>query len=111
MTTYTWSTPTSDILFVLGFCDHNDFGGTGMAVADRIHLFRAQNLRSASATPGRRMSHNPPQPSMLSIYDRLGVLVMNENRDFGDAPDLVSGMADLVRRDRNHPSVVIWSYW
>ena len=46
----------------------------------------------------------------LDVYDRIGVVVMNEDRNFGDAPDLVDGMADLVRRDRNHPSVVIWSF-
>ena len=111
-----------------------------MAVADRIHLYKAQALRSVSARPGRRMSHNPPQPSMLSIYDRVGVVVslsqnrehaffsriestdlhqfhllcfvqvMNENRHFADAPVTVADHADLVRRDRNHASVVIWSY-
>ena len=85
---------------VRGFCDHNDFGGVGMALADRIHLYKAQALRSVSATPGRRTSHNPPQPAALDIYDRLGVLVMDESRTFGDAPDLVGDMADLVRRDR-----------
>ena len=81
-----------------------------MALGDRIHLYKAQALRSVSATPGRRMSHNPPQPVALDIYDRLGVLVMDESRTFGDAPGLVADMSDLVRRDRNHPSVVIWSY-
>jgi beta-galactosidase/beta-glucuronidase len=81
-----------------------------MAVADRIHLYKAQALRSVSARPGRRMSHNPPQPSALDIYDRVGVIVMNENRNFADTPAVVADHADLVRRDRNHPSVVIWSY-
>jgi beta-galactosidase/beta-glucuronidase len=53
----------------------NDFGGVGMAVPDRIKLYRAQQLRSVGGN-GRRMSHNPPQPSDLDIYDRLGVVVM-----------------------------------
>ena len=70
--------------------------------------YKAQALRSVSATPGRRMSHNPPQPVTLDIYDRLGVLVMDESRTFGDAPGPVADMAELVKRDRNHPSVVIW---
>jgi hypothetical protein len=55
---------------------------------------------------GRRMSHNPPQSSALSIYDRLGVMVMDENRVFSDAAVNVKSMADLVARDRNHPSVM-----
>ena len=46
--------------------DHNDFGGVGMAVPDRIKLFRAQTLRSVGGN-GRRMSHNPPEPMMLDI--------------------------------------------
>lgn len=94
---------------IRGFCDHNDFGGVGMAVPDRIKLFRAQQLRSVGGN-GRRMSHNPPQPSMLDIYDRLGVLVMDENRFFDDAAVDVKHMADIVRRDRNHPSVIIWNF-
>ena len=53
----------------------NDFGGVGMAVPDRIKLYRAQQLRSIGGN-GRRMSHNAPQPSDLDIYDRLGVVVM-----------------------------------
>ena len=85
---------------VRGFCDHNDFGGVGMAVPDRVKLYRAQQLRSVGGN-GRRMSHNPPQTSMLQIYDALGVLVMNENRVFSDAAADVKSMADLVRRDRN----------
>jgi hypothetical protein len=51
---------------IRGFCDHNDFGGVGMAVADRIMLYRAQQLRSVGGN-ARRMSHNPPQPAMLDL--------------------------------------------
>ena len=43
-------------------------------------------------------------------YDSLGVVVMDENRDFGDDPTLVKNMADMVRRDRNHPSIAMWSF-
>ena len=94
---------------VRGFCDHNDFGGVGMAVPDRIKLYRAQQLRSVGGN-GRRMSHNPPQPMMLDIYDRLGVMVMDENRLFGNTSTLIANIADLVRRDRNHPSIMSWNF-
>lgn len=83
--------------------------GVGMAVPDRIKLYRAQQLRSVGGN-ARRMAHNPAQRSMLDIYDALGVLVMDENRDFGDDPTLVKNMADMVRRDRNHPAVVLWNF-
>ena len=72
---------------------------------DRIKLFRAQALRSVGGN-GRRTSHNPPDPVMLDIYDRLGILVMDENRNLGNSSELEAQMRDLVRRDRNHPSVV-----
>ena len=70
---------------------------------------QAQASRSIGGN-GRRTSHNPPDPTLLDIYDRLGMVVMDENRLFDDNPDYVNNMADLVQRDRNHPSVVIWSF-
>ena len=94
---------------IRGFCDHNDFGGVGMAVPDRVKLFRAQTLRSVGGN-GRRMSHNPPEPMMLDIYDRVGAVVMDENRVFGSGLNLVNNMGSLVKRDRNHASVAIWSF-
>jgi beta-galactosidase len=92
---------------VRGFCDHNDFGSVGTAVPDRINLYRAQAARSLGGN-GRRTSHNPPNPSMLDIYDRVGMVVMAENRDFFAGDRYYENMADLVRRDRNHASVTIW---
>jgi len=94
---------------VRGFCDHNDFAVVGMAVPARINLFRAMALRAIGGN-GRRTSHNPPDTSILEIYDRVGVVVMDENRLFANRTDDVHNMGALVRRDRNHPAVVIWSF-
>ena len=47
---------------------------------------------------------------MLDIYDRLGVVVMDENRLFGNESAYVANMGAMVKRDRNHPSVTIWSF-
>lgn len=94
---------------VRGFCDHNNFAVVGMAVPDRINLFRAQASRAVGGN-GRRTSHNPPDPTMLSIYDRVGIVVMDENRLFDNNTHYVDNMGALVKRDRNHPSVVIWSF-
>jgi hypothetical protein len=55
---------------VRGFCDHNNFAGVGMGVPDRVKLFRAQTSRGVGGN-GRRMSHNPPEPFILDIYDRV----------------------------------------
>ena len=94
---------------VRGFCDHNSFAIVGMAVPERISLFRAQASRAVGGN-GRRTSHNPPDAAVLDIYDRLGVVVMDENRLFGNESAYVSNMGAMVKRDRNHASVVIWSF-
>ena len=94
---------------VRGFCDHNTFAIVGMAVPERINLFRAQASRAIGGN-GRRTSHNPPATSMLQIYDRVGIVVMDENRLFANVTKYVHNMGALVKRDRNHPSVVIWSF-
>ena len=78
-------------------------------VADRLKLFRAQMSRAVGGN-SRRTSHNPPDPVMLSIYDRLGMLVMDETRQFNSETESVDNMAKLVQRDRNHPSVAMWSF-
>ena len=103
-----------------GFCDHSTFGGTGAAVADRVNLFRAQKLRSVGGNSWR-MAHNPPAPERLDYMDRLGMLAVDENRDYGGqkqqggttnetVADELHDMRDLVKRDRSHPSVLVWSF-
>eukprot|EP00040_Diaphanoeca_grandis_P001426 m.18499 g.18499 ORF g.18499 m.18499 type:complete len:1036 (+) comp12050_c0_seq1:272-3379(+) len=94
---------------VRGFCDHNNLAVVGMAVPDRLKLFRAQASRSIGGN-GRRTSHNPPDKRMLEIYDRVGIVVMDENRLFSNTTSYVENMRDMVKRDRNHISVVIWSF-
>ena len=103
-----------------GFCDHSSFGVVGGAVPDRINLYRAQMLRSVGGNAWR-MAHNPPIPARLEFMDALGMLAIDENRDYGGrvgqggvTPETVSNelndMAELVRRDRSHPSVIVWSF-
>ena len=81
---------------VRGFCDHNNFAVVGMAVPDRVNLFRAQASRAVGGN-GRRTSHNPPDPTMLAIYDRVGVVVMDENRLFDNNTHYVENMGALVK--------------
>jgi hypothetical protein len=95
------------IVQVRGFCDHTNFAVVGMAIPPRINLFRAQASRAVGGN-GRRTSHNPPDPRLLDIYDRVGVVVMDENRLFDNNSAYVNNMGALVKRDRNHPAVVIW---
>jgi beta-galactosidase/beta-glucuronidase len=90
-----------------GFCEHENFAGVGSAIPERVNLFRLQQMRGVGGNAWRA-SHNPPSPSLLELADRLGVVVLDENRVFQTA--LANNMADLVSRDRNHPAVIFWSF-
>ena len=92
-----------------GFNNHNSFTGVGVAVPDRINLFRGQMMRAVGANSWR-MSHNPPTPHLLDILDRIGVIVWDENRQFGESRIWMQDMRDMIKRDRNHPSVMVWSF-
>lgn len=80
-----------------------------MAIPDRVNLYRAQALRSVGGN-GWRMSHNPPAPELLDILDRVGVVAMDETRILNSDNTSVMNMGAMVKRDRNHPSVIIYSY-
>jgi beta-galactosidase len=56
-----------------------------------------------------RFSHHPMAPELLEVCDRLGMLVINENRFLGDSAQILGQVESMVLRDRNHPSVVLWS--
>ena len=92
-----------------GFNNHNDFTGVGAAVPNRVNLYRGQMMRAVGANSWR-MSHNPPVPGMLDILDRIGIAVWDENRLMGNNSHWIQNQRDMVRRDRNHPSIMIWSF-
>ena len=80
----------------------------GVALPDRLYEFRVQKLKEMGAN-AMRLSHNEMAPELLDACDRLGMLVMAENRHLDDSPEILGQLENLVRRDRNHPSIVIWS--
>lgn len=102
-----------------GACNHESFAGTGGVVSPRIDLLRVQQMRGVGMQAWRT-SHNPPEPVLLDITDRLGILVMDENRVLATkencegcanvptyAGDVVADMGTLALRDRNHASVAL----
>jgi len=91
-----------------GVCAHQDMGGVGVAVPDSLWDFRLRRLKTMGAN-ALRSSHNPPAGELLDAADRLGVLVMDENRNFNVSEDYLPQLEWMVRRDRNHPSVILWS--
>jgi beta-galactosidase len=103
-----------------GVCDHADLGALGTAVNTR-GLERQLEILKAMGCNAIRTSHNPPAPELLDLCDRMGFVVMDETFDcwrqqkkpndyhllFGDWHEADTRM--LVRRDRNHPCVILWS--
>ena len=99
---------------------HHDGGGVGAAVPERIWESRLRLLKTMGAN-AIRTSHNPPAPEFLDLCDRLGFLVMAEAFDewtIGKVPEgyhryfsdwAERDVSDFIHRDRNHPSIVLWS--
>jgi beta-galactosidase len=93
---------------IKGTCNHQDHAGVGAAIPDRIQEYRIERLQWMGSN-GCRTSHNPPTPEFLDACDRKGMLVMDETRMMSSNPEGMSQLERLIKRDRNHPSVIIWS--
>lgn len=91
-----------------GTCNHQDHAGVGVAVPNSIWDFRLRKLKEMGVN-ANRCSHNPPSKEFLDACDRIGILVMDENRNFNASPEYIRQLEWMVRRDRNHPSVILWS--
>ncbi len=91
-----------------GTCNHQDHAGVGVALPDAVQYYRVRKLQEMGCN-SIRTSHNPPTPELLTACDELGMLVMDETRMMSSNPDGLRQLAGLVRRDRNHPSVFMWS--
>jgi beta-galactosidase len=107
-------------IYLKGVNQHHDLGPLGGAFNTRAAERQIEILREMG-TNAIRMAHNPPAPGLLDVTDRMGVLVVNESFDVWERrktpldfhlifPDWYEqDMRALVRRDRNHPSVIMWS--
>ena len=117
---------------VKGVCLHHDAGVLGAAVPPEVWRRRIESLKAMGAN-AIRMSHNPQAPIVYDLCDELGMLVMDEGSDEWEFPKrkwikgwnkgepgyegtadffeewIERDITDIVRRDRNHPSVFLWS--
>ena len=91
-----------------GTCNHQDHAGIGAALPDSVQYYRIRKLQEMGCN-ALRTSHNPPTPELLNAADELGMLVFDETRMMSSNPEGLSQLENLVRRDRNHPSVFMWS--
>lgn len=104
-----------------GGCFHHDNGPLGSAAIDRAEERKIELLKGAGFN-AIRCSHNPPSPYLLDVCDRLGMLVIDEFADMWERPKISpddysryfknnwkKDITSMVVRDRNHPSVIMWS--
>lgn len=97
---------------------HQDLSALGNAVPDNLQAWRVAQLKKAGCNAWRT-AHNPPNEALLDACDRMGMLVMDENRHLGDSyrhhslpgttATNLSDLATMIQRDRNHPSIIMWS--
>lgn len=87
---------------------HQDHAGVGTAIPDSLQVYRLKRLKEIGVN-AYRCSHNPPTPELLDACDRLGILVIDENRLLGTSPYQLTQLQRMIKRDRNHPSVILWS--
>ncbi|MBU9725781.1 glycoside hydrolase family 2 TIM barrel-domain containing protein [Diplocloster modestus] len=90
-----------------GFCCHQDHEGIGVAVPYAVKEYRIRLLKKLGAN-AYRCAHNP-DPEILDICDRLGMMVMEENRTFSSDEDTIAQVRGIIRNARNHPSVILYS--
>ncbi|HJP94924.1 MAG TPA: beta-galactosidase GalB [Pyrinomonadaceae bacterium] len=105
---------------IRGTCNHHDLGSLGTAVNTRAIERQLQMLKDMGVN-GLRTSHNPPAPELLDLADKMGFIVMDEAFDMWKMEKTKfdyhldwdqwhkRDLEDMVLRDRNHPSILIWS--
>lgn len=93
---------------VKGTCNHQDHAGLGVALPDRMQAYRIALLK-AMGSNAYRTSHNCPTAELLDACDRQGMLVLDETRNFSSSEEGLEELASMVKRDRNHPCVILWS--
>ncbi len=99
-----------------GLCLHQDAGSMGVAVPDRVYERRLEILKEYGCN-AIRMAHNQPSPELLDMCDRMGFLVIDEAFDKWKSGYYEkyfdqwwqTDLSDMLLRDRNHPSIILWS--
>jgi len=93
---------------IKGVCAHQDFGLTGLAVPDNVARYKVKLIKEMGAN-GYRTSHYQQTESYMDAFDEEGFLVLDETRWFDSTPEGLYQLESLLKRDRNRPSVIMWS--
>jgi beta-galactosidase len=93
---------------IKGTNNHQDHAGLGSALPDYMHYYRIRLLKEMGSN-AYRTSHHAPAPELLDACDSLGMLVLDEQRLLNSGAEYLDQFERLIYRDRNHPSVFLWS--
>ena len=93
---------------IQGTNNHQDHAGLGSALPDYMQYYRIKLLKELGSN-AYRTSHNAPTSELLEACDSLGMLVIDEQRLLNSSPEYIDQFERIIRRDRNHPSVFLWS--
>ena len=91
-----------------GFCAHQDYGLTGIYLPKRVAKYRLELMQRMGAN-AYRSAHNLSDENTMNFCDEMGILVYDETRYFSSSPEALGYVKDMMLRDRDHPSVFIWS--
>ena len=93
---------------IKGVNNHQDHAGLGSALPDYLQYYRIALLKNMGVN-AYRTSHNAPTPELLDACDSLGMLVMDEQRSLNSGAESMNQFVRLMKRDRNHASLFMWS--
>lgn len=95
---------------IYGFANHMTYLGVGEAMTESMCEYQMRTLRDMGSN-GFRTAHSPHSEATMDWCDRYGQLVMDENRIFHSSDIVIDEVRRLIKRDRNHPSVCMWSLY
>ena len=93
---------------IQGTNNHQDHAGVGSAMPDYLQYYRVRLLKEMGSN-AYRTSHHPPTPELLDACDSLGMLVLDEQRLLNSGEEYMNEFERMIKRDRNHPSIFLWS--
>ncbi|WP_347302518.1 beta-galactosidase GalA [Croceibacterium sp. TMG7-5b_MA50] len=93
---------------LLGVCNHQDHAGVGTGIPDALHRWRIARMQEMGCNAWRS-AHNPPAAAFLDAADEMGMMTVVETRRNSSDPVAMDELDRILRRDRNHPSIIAWS--
>lgn len=91
-----------------GTCNHQDFAGVGTALPDSLIEYKLKKLKEMGCN-AYRSAHHPASKKLLELCDRMGLLVINENRKLDSTEQGIKELEEMILSSRNHACIFMWS--